>query len=96
MNAADRARRDAAEALALQALGFVVTDPDLRERFMRMSGLEPDDIRRLAGDPGFGGGVLDFVLAHEPTLTAFCAEAGVAPEEPARARRLLPGAPVEY
>ncbi|MEC9345361.1 MAG: DUF3572 domain-containing protein [Pseudomonadota bacterium] len=96
MNAADRARRDAAEALALQALGFVIADPDLRERFMRLSGLEPEDIRRLAADPAFGGGVLDFVLAHEPTLASFCAAAGVGPEEPARARRLLPGAPVEY
>ncbi|MEQ9178864.1 MAG: DUF3572 domain-containing protein, partial [Nitratireductor sp.] len=61
-----------AEALAIQALGFVAADPVLLPRFLALTGIEASEIRRAAAEPGFLAGVLNFLLAHEPTLTAFC------------------------
>lgn len=91
----NRASREAAETMALQALAHVISDAGLRERFLRLTGLSPDDVRARAADPGFGGGVLDFLLGDERTLNAFCAQAGIDPALPARLRRLLPGATPE-
>lgn len=92
-NALDSYRHKAAEidpeALAVEALQYVAGDPRQLERFLAMSGIDASDIRRAAGQPGFLAGVLDFLLGHEPTLLAFSAEAGIAPERVARARQAL-------
>ena len=88
-------QREAAETLALTALTWVVGDEDLRGRFLAMSGLQGDELRAHLGNPTFLAGLLDWLLAHEPTLLRFCAEAGVAPEDPARASRALHG-PVDH
>lgn len=82
--------RDQAEAIAIRALGFLSGDATLMSRFLAITGIEAAEIRRAAAEPGFLAGVLDFVLAHEPTLNAFCAETGVAPPSVMAARRVLP------
>ncbi len=61
-----------AQAVAIDALGFLAADQELLERFLDLTGLRADEIRVAATQPGFLVGVLDFVLAHEPTLIAFC------------------------
>lgn len=80
-----------AEALAIRALTFIASDPELLPRFLAITGIEAGDIRHAAREPGFLAGVLQFVLAHEPTLMRFAEEAGVAPSAAAAARRALPG-----
>ncbi|MVA98935.1 DUF3572 family protein [Nitratireductor sp. CAU 1489] len=80
-----------AEALAIQALGFVAADPVLLPRFLALTGIEATDIRRAAAEPGFLAGVLTFILAHEPTLTAFCEARDIDPAAVGRAQRALPG-----
>jgi len=82
--------REAAEALAVRALGFVASDPALLPRFLAITGIEAKDIRTAAAQPGFLAGVLQFVLAHEPTLMAFAEAAAVDPAEVGRACRALP------
>ncbi len=82
--------RDAAEALAIEALGFVAADPELLSRFLAITGIEASDIRLAAKNSGFLAGVLNFVAAHEPTLVAFAAAAGRKPEAVAAAIRSLP------
>ncbi len=82
--------REAAEEIAVSALGFVADDPDLLQRFLAITGLDPQQIRKVAGEPGFLAGVLQFILAHEPTLTAFAAAAGHRPEVVGAALRALP------
>ncbi len=79
-----------AEALAIQALGFVASDPHLLPRFLAISGIEASSIRHAASEPGFLAGVLQFILAHEPTLMQFCEATGIAPGAVAKALRALP------
>lgn len=88
--------RERAEALAIQALGFVAADPALLPRFLAITGIEAGEIRRAAGEPGFLAGVLRFLTDHEPTLDAFRAASGVKPEEVGRAMRALPGGDDRY
>lgn len=79
-----------AENLAIAALSFVAADSELLPRFLAITGIAPRDIRRAAAEPGFLAGVLDFILAHEPTLIAFCDQTGFDPARVAEARRVLP------
>jgi hypothetical protein len=80
-----------AEQTAISALGFIASDPELLPRFLSITGIEAGEIRQAAREPGFLAGVLQFVLAHEPTLLAFAECAGIDPNRVAEARRLLPG-----
>ncbi|WP_173931592.1 DUF3572 domain-containing protein [Chelativorans sp. Marseille-P2723] len=79
-----------AEAIGVRALGFIASDPQLLPRFLAITGIEAGEIRRAANEPGFLAGVLQFVLAHEPTLLAFSEAAGVEPPDVAAAHRQLP------
>lgn len=83
--------KDWAEALALQALTYIVAESTLYARFFDLTGLNPADMRANITDAAFLGAVLDFLLGHEPSLLAFCAATGIAPQDPARARVLLLG-----
>ncbi|KAB2863677.1 MAG: DUF3572 domain-containing protein [Bauldia sp.] len=82
--------REAAEGLAIAALGFVASDPVLLPRFLAITGIEAGQIRQAAREPGFLAGVLQFLMAHEPTLSAFCEAGGSRPAEVAAALRALP------
>jgi Protein of unknown function (DUF3572) len=82
---------EAAELVGLQALGWIVGQPELAGSFLAAAGAAPDDLRERAADPEFLGFVLDFLLADEAALLAFAAESGVAPDRPLRARNALPG-----
>ncbi len=79
-----------AEALAISALGFVAAGPTLLPRFLALSGIEASQIRQAAGEPGFLAGVLQFILAHEPTLAAFCEATATEPARVSAALRALP------
>ncbi|MBX3508454.1 MAG: DUF3572 domain-containing protein [Parvibaculum sp.] len=83
--------RDDAEMLAIKALGHIAADGDLLGDFLSLSGLSPDELRERAGEPEMLGGILDFMLADEARLLAFCEAAELRPELPARARLALPG-----
>ena len=82
--------RENAERIAIEALGFVAADPELLPRFLAITGIEAQAIRQAAREPGFLAGVLQFILAHEPTLLRFADESGVAPADVAKAIRNLP------
>ena len=86
----DRMDSQAAEQTAVAALGFLAADPVLLPRFLAISGIEASHIRQAAREPGFLAGVLQFVMAHEPTLAAFCEASGTAPATVAAALRALP------
>ena len=51
---------------------------------------DEERIRQAAGEPGFLAGVLQFILAHEPTLMRFAAETGTPPASVGKALRALP------
>jgi hypothetical protein len=79
-----------AQAVALKAVAFIAADDELLSRFVALTGCGLDGIRRRISDAGFLGGVLDFILADEPTLLTFVAAADLVPEMPALARAKLP------
>lgn len=62
----------AAETLALKGLGFLASSPEDMERFMALSGIGPAHLRARADDPEFLAAVIDFLLANETLLIAFC------------------------
>jgi hypothetical protein len=82
---------DSAITLALAALSHMARDDALSARFLGESGMNPADIAGQAADPEFLAAVLDFFLSDEGALLGFAAEAGLAPERIAAARRGLPG-----
>lgn len=90
------ASREAAEALAVEALAFVAADADLLQRFLSVTGIEAEAIRAAAREPGFLAGVLGFVAAHEPTLLAFAGAAGRPPQAIAAALAALPAGDARY
>ncbi|MER8654336.1 MULTISPECIES: DUF3572 domain-containing protein [unclassified Mesorhizobium] len=82
--------REEAETIAVKALGFVAADPELLPRFLAITGIEASAIRRAAAEPGFLAGVLQFILAHEPTLLRFAEQTGTPPAAIGKALRALP------
>jgi Protein of unknown function (DUF3572) len=91
MNKAPKRAREAAEALAIQALNFLATEPQRLSRFLALSGLAPESIRAAAAESGFLAGVLAHLGDDESLLLAFAAEAGVKPAAVDLARRTLAG-----
>ncbi len=81
---------ESAQALAIKGLGFIAADPELLPRFLSITGIEADQIRAAAREPGFLAGVLQFLLNHEPTLLQFAEASGVAPQTVGEALRKLP------
>ena len=83
--------RERSETLGLQALGWIAGQPELAGAFLGATGASAEEMRARADDPEFLGFVLDFLLADEPALLAFCADTSTPPDHPFRARAALPG-----
>ncbi|MDI7864380.1 DUF3572 domain-containing protein [Rhizobiaceae bacterium n13] len=65
---------------AIAVLAWLASEPEMLSRFLALSGIEPGQMRGAVNDPGFLAGMLDFLMAHEPTLMAFCAATETLPE----------------
>jgi hypothetical protein len=91
MKASASGSKEAAETLAIQALGFLAEAPERLEAFLSVTGIAHGDIRQAAREPGFLAGVLDHMLGDESLLMAFADSAGLDPANVARARRALGG-----
>lgn len=91
MNPNDLPSRDAAETIALQALGWLAAQHELLPAFMAMTGAEAGSLRDAAAQPAFLGAVMDFILSDDAHVTAFCDAAGLPYTAPMRARAVLPG-----
>lgn len=84
-------QKEAAETLALNALAFLAESPDALARFVAASGLTPESLRVRAVEPEFLGAVLDFLLADDELLIAFCERQSLEPRFVHSARRILSG-----
>ena len=91
MKAPLRPTPEAAEMLAIQALGFIAEDNDRLAGFLAATGIPAEEIRAAAGAPDFLAGVLEHMLGDESLLIAFALTAGIDPAEVARARSALGG-----
>ena len=87
---------EAAQSLAIEALGFLASDMERLEPFLSLSGLDPSRLREAAAQPGFLPGVLDYICSNERLLLAFAGECGCGPEAITRAQAILSGPPPEW
>jgi hypothetical protein len=83
--------RESAETLALRALGWLVTQEELLPGFLAATGSAPADLPARATEPEFLAAVMDFLLAEDALVMAFCDAAGLPYEAPMQARAGLPG-----
>jgi len=95
MNPGPPTAREAAEALAIQALSFIAGNGERLGRFLAATGIGPAEIRSAAGEPEFLAGVLDYLGTDERLLTDFAAATGIDPITVAQARMVLGGNPWE-
>nr|WP_311202070.1 DUF3572 domain-containing protein [Novosphingobium mangrovi (ex Huang et al. 2023)] len=77
------------QALALNALGWVLGDSDRADRFLSLTGLTPDELRVSLGESATLVAVIDFLCAHEPDLLAAADALGVMPKDLADTRERL-------
>ena len=61
-------------ALALQALGWILSDEPRAERLLAMTGLDPSELRASLNDRATLAAILSFLTAYEADLVA-CADA---------------------
>ncbi len=80
-----------AETIALNVLSFLMGDDERRERFMSLSGMEMETLRKDASDPAFLAGILDYLLQDETLIYMFADAYKITPGLPANARRALVG-----
>jgi uncharacterized protein DUF3572 len=81
--------REAAEIVAVQALGFIAGDPTRLGAFLAETGIGPQSLRAAAADPQFLVSVLDFVLRDDLTVKAFAKQSELHPTNIAAAREVL-------
>ena len=83
--------QDAAETLALQALGWIAAQDEVFDAFMGASGLDREGLSTRLAQPEVLVAILDFLLSDDAFVTGFAQDAGIAPDLPMRARASLPG-----
>jgi hypothetical protein len=76
-------------ALALAALAATLSDEGRAQRFLYLTGIGTDELRRKASDPALLGALLRFLEAYEPDLLAVAEAVGVPPADLVEARRQL-------
>lgn len=72
--------KENAEVYALQALGFILEDDQLRDRFLALTGINGSELRARVSEEGFLLNVLDFLVSHEPDLLNCSTAIDVKPE----------------
>ncbi|HEX8842232.1 MAG TPA: DUF3572 family protein [Sphingomicrobium sp.] len=79
------------QALALAALAATLADDRRARRFLDLTGIGTDELRRRADDPALLAALIAFLEAHEPDLVSVAEEIGVEPARLAAIRRDLEG-----
>ncbi|WDZ77876.1 DUF3572 domain-containing protein [Ensifer adhaerens] len=80
-----------ADEIAIDILAWLANEPELLSRFLALTGTDPTALRNAITEPGFMGGLIAFLMDHEPTLMAFCQATGTAPEDVVSAHAALSG-----
>lgn len=75
--------------LALAALAATLGDERRAQRFIDLTGIGADELRRRLDDPALLGALLRFLEAYEPDLLAVSEAIGVEPCNLVEARRQL-------
>lgn len=68
------------EQVVEACFAYLVSAPEALAHFMQTTGMSGDDLRANLGSAALGDGMLDYFIAHEPSLLALCANSGLSPE----------------
>ncbi len=79
------------ETIALRALTWLLSDEDLTNRFMGLSGIDADSLRGGLGENWLNAAVLTFLCHHEPDLTACSHALDMPPQQLVRAAKAING-----
>ena len=77
------------QTLILSALGWILQDEDRAQRFLALTGLDPDTLRVRLSDPAVLSAVVEVLGNHEPDLIRASEALAVAPEHLIAAGRTL-------
>ena len=86
---------EAAAEAAIEALAWLAADESRLERFLAISGLGPENLRKAAAEPRFLAAILDYLASNEALLVDFARDSARSPEEVARAHAVLRGPEAE-
>ena len=84
-------RQEAAETVALQALGWLLSQPEDLGGFLSASGAAPGDLAHLARDPVFLAALVDYLLETDDRVLACTKDLGLPATALGEARQGLPG-----
>ena len=84
-------RQEAAETVALQALGWLLAQPQDLGGFLSASGAAPGDLAHLARDPVFLAALVDYLLETDDRVLACTKDLGLPATALGEARQGLPG-----
>lgn len=76
-------------AIALAALAATLSDDRRAQRFIDLTGIGTDELRRRAGESAVLASLLRFLEAHEPDLVSVAEQLGAKPVDLVEARRKL-------
>jgi hypothetical protein len=68
-----------AQIISLKALAFLAGEPSRLQRFINLTGLEPEGIAGMATETPFQAAVLEHLLADEQLLVEFCESENLEP-----------------
>jgi len=83
--------QDYPSTIALAALSFILEEDALRDRFLSLSGMSPEDLKAGLENKDFLASILEFLIQHEPDLLAFAEHQNEKPELIVQAWRKLGG-----
>jgi hypothetical protein len=75
--------------IALAALAATLDDPRRAQRFLDLTGIGTDELRRRAAEPRLLASLIGFLEAHEPDLLAVSDSIGLNAHQLIEARRAL-------
>ena len=85
------ANAEHATETAIEALAWLAADESRLERFLSLSGLGPQNLRKAAAEPRFLSAILDYLVSNEALIVEFAGDSGRTPEDVARAHAALAG-----
>ena len=82
---------EAAQVVAIQALGWLVGNNELLPVFMGSTGISAEDLKASLEDTSLLVSVMDFILMEDQRVLDFCEVAGFDPHKLQSVRHALPG-----
>ena len=89
-------QQDAAQTVALQALGWILADDEVAQAFLSATGVTAGELAARAQEAEFHGAILDFLLMDDQWIVGFCDAVGLAYTVPMAARSALSGGQQEH